>query len=83
MILFCLLFSGLVSSLVTAISILTQKMLRILQRKLRVWDRSVGVTRDWVRARWEELRTRATGARRVEVVEEVEEVEMTNRGHEE
>ena len=66
-----------VSSLVTAISILTQKMLRILQRKLRVWARKVEVVRDWVRARWEELRAPAAGDRRVEVVE------MTNRGHEE
>ena len=66
-----------VSSLVTAISILTQKMLRILQRKLRDWTRGVEVVRDRVRARWEELRTWATGTRRVE------EVEMTNKGHEE
>ena len=32
-----------VSSLVTAISILTQKMLRILQRKLRDWTQAIRV----------------------------------------
>ena len=69
------LFVDLVSSVVTALSILFQKMLRELQRIVRNWARRVPVmervrelqrnVRDWARAR------------------RVEEVEMRNMNHEE
>ena len=45
MILISFIFAGFVSSVVTAISILTQKLLRNLQRYLRNWARARRVQR--------------------------------------
>ena len=45
MILILSIFAGFVSSVVTAISILTQKLLRNLQRYLRNWERAWRVQR--------------------------------------